>query len=79
MNVSIEEAIKLLAIRSDKSLAGISRDIGMSPANLNNMISRNSVRGRLLATIASVCGYKLVLVPKDTEIDGIEIGGDVDG
>ena len=79
MNVSVEESIKLLSMRSGKSLAGISKGIGMSPANLNNMITRKSVRGKLLAMIAKVCGYKLMLIPKDIEVDGIEIGGDING
>ena len=70
MKVSTKEGIKLLAALVGKSLAQISREMGYKmPTYLVNMVSRGSVRAGILARIAEVCGYELMLVPKGTEID----------
>ena len=77
MKVTSSEAVRLMAMRSGMSLAGVSREMKMKmPTNLRNMVSRGSLRADVLADVAKACGYKMVLVPADAEIeDCIEIEG----
>ena len=78
MKVSVVESIKLLGMRAGKSMAQISREMGMKlPTNLINMLARGDVKASVMSRIAEVCGYELMLVPKGTEVEnGIAIKGD---
>jgi len=80
MKVSTKDAIKLLGALVGKSLAAISRDMGYRmPTYLVNMVARGSVKADILARIAEVCDYELMLVPKGTEIENsITIKGDAE-
>lgn len=80
MKVSTKEAIKLLGALSGKSLAQISRDMGLPmPTYLVNMVSRGSIKTDVLVNIADVCGYEVMLVPKGAEVEnGIEIKGETE-
>lgn len=81
MKLSVTEALRLLAMRVGKSLAQINKDMGTGkqPANLVNMVTRGSLRMKVGAAFAEACGYKMVLVPEDMDIDdAIEIRGEVE-
>lgn len=79
--ISVKEALKLMLMRSGKSIAGVTKELGLGTAgNLSQMINNETMRLKLAASIADVCGYKLVLLPDDVdtnEVDGIEIKGEV--
>lgn len=67
---SAKDAVKLLGTISGKSMAQISKDMGLPmPTYLVNALSRKSLKAETLAEIAEVCGYELRLVPKGVEID----------
>lgn len=78
--LNVKEAYKLMLLRANKSIAGISRELELgTPANLSQMINNESLKLKIGANVANVCGYKLMLVPDDYEIeDAIEIKGEVD-
>lgn len=75
MKVSVKEAIRMIAARAGKSLAQISREVTDStPAAFVNMVSRGSMKMSVGAMVGEKCGYKLMYVPVDVDIeDGIEI------
>lgn len=65
-----KDAVKLLGTISGKSLAAISKEMGLPmPTYLVNMVNRKSLKVETLAEIAAVCGYEVRLVPKETVID----------
>lgn len=67
---SAKDAVKLLGTISGKSMAQISKDMGLPmPTYLVNALNRKSLKAETLAEIAEVCGYELRLVPKGVEID----------
>ena len=78
--LNVTEALRVLAMRANKSVAQLSREMGYkTPASLINMLTRGSIRMKVGAAMAEHCGYKMVLVPDDYEIeDAIEIKGEVD-
>lgn len=80
VRLNVTEAFKLLFMRQGKMQKDISKELGLgTPANLANMINRGSIRVRVGAAVVEACGYKMMLVPKEVEIeDGIEIKGEVD-
>ena len=77
--ISVKEALKLMLMRSNKSIAGVTKKLELgTPGNLSQMINNETIRLQLTATIAKECGYKLVLLPDDVdtnEVEGIEISG----
>ena len=75
MVLRASEAIRLMIRRTGNNIASVGREIGYkSPANIVNMLNRDSMKLNMAAIIAEICGYKIVLVPEDTEIEnGIEI------
>ena len=79
MELTVTEALRVLAMRVNKSIAQISREMGYkTPASLINMITRGSIRMSVGAAMAKKCGYKMVLMPEDYECDeAIEIQGEV--
>ena len=78
--LTVNEALRLMSKRAGKSLTQISREITeATPAAFLNMVSRGSMKMSVGASMAEACGYKLMLVPDDYEIeDAIEIKGEVD-
>lgn len=80
MKVSSQEALKLIAARAGKSLAQLSREMTkVTPASFVNMVSRGSMKPQMMARFANHCGYKLVFIPDDIEVeDEIEIKGEVE-
>jgi hypothetical protein len=78
--LNVTEGLRLLAMRVGRSVAQISKELGYkTPASLVNMITRGSIRMKVGAAMAEACGYKMVLIPKDIDIeDGIEIKGEVE-
>lgn len=78
-DISVKEALKLMLMRSNKSIAGIAKALDLGTAgNVSQMINNETIRLKLTATIAKECGYKLVLLPDDVdtnEVDGIEVSG----
>ena len=65
-----KDAIKLLGTISGKSLAQISKEMGLPmPTYLVNAVNRKSLKVETLAEIAKVCGYEVRLVPKGVNID----------
>ena len=80
MRVTLSEGLKLMAKRAEKTLAQVSREMGVKPNSLSNLLSRGKMQTPVAMKMADVCGYKLVLVPENTEIkDGIEIALDAGG
>lgn len=78
---SAKEAVKLLGTISGKSLAQISKEMGLPmPTYLVNTVNRKSLKAETLAEIAEVCGYEVRLVPKGTLIDNdiTIVGGSVE-
>ena len=75
MRLTMSEAIKLMLRRSGNSIASVSRTLGYNtPASIENMLTRGSLRLDMTAKKAGVCGYKVMLVPEKMEIDdAIEI------
>ena len=75
-----KDAVRLLCAISGKSMAEISRDMGLPmPTYLVNMVNRKSLKAEMLAEIAEVCGYEVMLVPKGTETENsIVIKGEVE-
>ena len=72
----------MIARRSKKSIAQLSREItNKQPAALVNMVSRGNMKMKIGAVFAEACGYKMVFIPADVnveDVDGIEIKGEVD-
>lgn len=65
-----KDAVKMLGVISGKSLAQISKEMGLPmPTYLVNTVNRKSLKVETLAEIAEVCGYEVRLVPKDVSID----------
>ena len=80
IRLKTHEALKVMLSLSGKSIAEVSRRIGTkTPSNLSQMITNESIRMRVGAAVCEACGYKLVLVPKDTDLGDnvIEIAGEV--
>ena len=75
--LSIVEVMKLIAGRSGKSVARLSEELGFkSRASLSAMILRGTMQPDLMQTYANRCGYKVVFVPIDQEVEnGIEYEG----
>lgn len=77
----VKEALKLIVMRSGKSIAKISEDLGFKQrASISQMINRESIRLDVAATVIKECGYKLVAIPDDVDVDdvgGIEIKGEI--
>ena len=75
MILTMPEAIKLMLKRSGHSIASVSRRLGYNtPASIANMLTRGSLRLDMTAKIAGACGYKVMLIPEQMEIDdAIEI------
>jgi len=72
MKVTIAEAIRLVAMRAGKSIAQVSRDMGMkASSNLVNMMARGDVKSSVLTRIADVCGYELALIPKGEDTENV--------
>ena len=82
MKVSVTEALRMVAMRANKSLAQLSREITKAtPAAFVNMVARGSMKMGVGATFGEKCGYVLMFVPvdkKDSIEDGIEIKGEVE-
>lgn len=80
MKLKTSEAVKLMSTRVGKSMAQMCRDLNMgTPANLVLMVNKETLRARILAAMCEVCGYKMVLVPEEVEVEGgIEIKGEVE-
>ena len=67
---STKEAVKLLGVISGMSLAQISKEMGLPmPTYLVNMVNRKSMKVDVLAEIAEVCGYEVMLVPEGVEVE----------
>ena len=81
MKVTVTEALRMIAMRAGKSLAQLSRELtDVTPASFVNMVARGSMKMKVGAAFAEACGYKLVLIPKDVnidDVDGIEIKGEI--
>ena len=80
-DLSVKEAVKLMLMRSGKSIAGVTRELGLgTPGNLSQMINNESLKLKISGAIAEVCGYKLIFLPDDYDMpdDAIEIKGDVE-
>ena len=78
MKVSTTEALRLIASRAGKSLTQLSKEMTkVTPASFVNMVARGSMKPHVMATFARHCGYKLVFIPEDIEVeDEIEIKGE---
>lgn len=62
-NVSIQDAIRHMAASDQKTFAAVSREIGRNSRYLSIMLrDATTPRLDLMAKIASVCGYDLVLL-----------------
>lgn len=77
MKLSVTELSKIMAMRAGKSIAGLSKELGFnSRASLSGMVLRGTMQVDLLETYAELCGFKLVAVPMDTDVEnGLEIAG----
>ena len=63
MNVS--QAVRAMVAGSGFSLQEVSRSMGRCPSLLSSSLLRESgVSSRTLSAAASVCGYRLALVPE---------------
>lgn len=80
MKLSVTEALRLLSMRTGISQAKISKVLGYkTSASLINMITRGTIRMKVGAAMAEACGYKMVLIPADMEIEeAIEIKGEIE-
>ena len=78
--LTVKEGTKLVIMRSKKSQSDVSKEMGFANrASLNNMITRGTMKAGMLAYLAECCEYKMVLVPKDMDLDdGIEIRGEME-
>lgn len=77
IKLSITEILKLMAIRAKKSIAGLSKELGFNNrAALNSMVLRGKMPIDLIQTYANKCGYKVVFVPVDQEVENaIDVEG----
>lgn len=67
--LSIVEVMKLIAGRSGKSIAKLSKELGFnSRASLSAMILRGTMQPDLMQTYANKCGYKIIFVPIDQDV-----------
>lgn len=78
----VKEALKVIVMRSGKTLTEIGmNDLGFSQrASLGQMINNESIRLDMAASMVKACGYKLVAIPDDVDVDevgGVEIKGRV--
>ena len=82
MKVGVTEALRMVAMRANKSLAQLSKEITKAtPAAFVNMVARGSMKMSVGASFGEQCGYALMFVPidqKDSIVDGIEIKGEVE-
>ncbi len=63
--------------RAEKTLTQVSREMGVKPNSISNLLSRGKMQTPVVMRMAETCGYKLVLVPDSVEVkDGIEISCD---
>ena len=74
------EALRAMLDRSGVTPYQAAKDIGRGSSFVSSMFWRGSVPSAdLLAKIAGVCGYKLVLTPADGAGDSLTIDGGPDG
>jgi len=79
MRLSVSEAIRLMLDRAKKSMAQISRELGLgTPANVVSMVARGGVKMKVGAAIGEACGYTLMYVP-NSEVGKIENGIEIKG
>ena len=81
MLLSVKEALKFVVMRSGKTLTKIGEEFGYKQrASLSQMINKESIRLDMAASLVKACGYKLVVIPDDVEVDdvgGVEIKGKI--
>lgn len=75
--LNVTEVCKIMAMRGDVSIAEISRRMGFkSRANLSAIVVRGTMQTDMMAKYAELCGFKLVAVPMDTDVENaLEIAG----
>lgn len=78
MKLRVSEAVKLMSKVTKKPMADMCRELNMGqPANLVLMVNKETLRATILAAMCEVCDYKMVLVPKNVNVEeGIEIKGE---
>ena len=66
------EAIKSILRAEGRSMRSMAIELEITPQGLNNRLS-GDMKVSSLCQMASLLGYKAVLVPREEKVDGIEI------
>lgn len=70
--MDMREALHLMMWKSKKSMTQLSYDMGKSRAYVSTTMNKTDgeIGARKIAEMASKCGYRLMLVPEEVEVDG---------